>query len=79
MEISPCMLDNVESVANDGAFPDATKRWILINALKVTPNAHFCYVNFIIKYFMLAILRLNSSYPETYIKKNSSIEKKCLY
>ena len=37
MEISPWILDNVASVANDGAFADATKRKILINALNVTP------------------------------------------
>ena len=29
------MLDNVVSVANDGAFADAAKRYILINALNV--------------------------------------------
>ena len=37
MEISPWILDNVASVANDGPFADATKRKILINALNVIP------------------------------------------
>ena len=38
LEISPFMLDSVVSVTSDGAFPDAAKRQILINALNVIPT-----------------------------------------
>ena len=73
MEISPCMLDNVVSVANDGAF--GTYKCIKCYSSKADCYSHFCYVGFIFQYFMFAILGWYIRYQESSIEINSSIEK----